>query len=159
METKHSMPRSVILLLFLLILPLSQTQAQQAMRHRARMFLHRTSLVLVDAKAQLNKGQVYTGDFARALAHQRMAVRLFKAGYFQRAVNHSHRARMLAFAVIRSNKGQVDRKWEPNKDEQAMHANAPSDQQLDRDLQQENPSLAYDDRKAAQADLQGTDVQ
>lgn len=157
-KAKKKLTRSAALLLILFAGSLLQTGAQPAMRNRARGFLNRTSVVLVSAKTELNKGKNYTGDFSRAVAHQRYAVRLFRNGFYQKAINHSHRARMLALAVIRSNKGQVQRDWELNKEEKDLHANTPSDQQLDSDLTKDSPSLAFDDRKAASADLQGTDV-
>jgi len=150
----------LLTMMFLLVAVMapSQVQAQPAYRLRARRVIHRTAVVLTAARNELKKGQNYTGDFSRAVAHQRYARVLFLKGNYQRAILHSRRARMLAFASIKANKGELKKEWEFNKEEAAEGNNIPTDDQLDKELTAMNPGLKFDDRAAAQAELKDVDV-
>ena len=158
MKTKITYVRTVGIILMILLLTAGEIIAQPVIRNRTRKFLNRTSLVIIAAKKELAEGKNYTGDFAKAVAHQKYARKLFIGGFYQRAAFHSHRARMLAFAVIKSNKGTVQREWELNKDESDLPANQPNDQELDKVLFRDNPNLVFDDKVAVQAELKEIDV-
>lgn len=158
MKTIQRNWKPAVIIMMLITLSLGELSAQPALRNRSRRFINRTSVVIMAAKRELQQGKNYTGDFARALAHQRYARKLFMNGFYQRAIYHSHRARMLAFAVIRSNKGVVKREWELDKDEASLPSNQPGDKELDQELVKDNPSIAFDDRIAVQAELKDIDV-
>ncbi len=158
MKTMNVYWKPVAVILMLITFSLGEVSAQPALRNRSRKFIKRTSTVIMAAKKDLQQGKIYTGDFARAVAHQRYARKLFMNGFYQKAIYHSHRARMLAFAVIRSNKGVVNREWELDKDESRLPANQPGDRELDQELVKDNPSIAFDDRIAVQAELKDIDV-
>jgi hypothetical protein len=129
--------------------------SQPTQRHQVRSYINRTVLIIHEAKKQLEIGKNYNGDYARAVAHQKYARNLFLTGKFQKSVFHSHRARVLAYAVIRNNKGIVLKDLETTKEEETLHANQPKDEELDRVLLINDPKLTFDDRAAAQAQVKG----
>jgi hypothetical protein len=132
-----------VLVLFMLALAAPDMQAQRwdrgrgkstALRVKSKRVLRRTAVVMLAAHADLKRGKVYTGDFARAVRHQRYAVFLWRRGFYVRAIHHSRRARMLAINVIQANKGTVQPGFKMDKDENALSKNTPADTQLDNDL-------------------------
>jgi hypothetical protein len=90
--------------------------------------------LMLAAHADLKRGKVYTGDFARAVRHQRYAVFLWRRGFYARSIHHSRRARMLAINVIQANKGTVQPSYKMDKEEDSLSKNTPPDSQLDTDL-------------------------
>lgn len=158
MKTTHVNWKPAAILMMLMVLSLGELSAQPALKNRSRRFINRTSMVILAAKKDLQQGKIYTGDFSRAVAHQRYARKLFMNGFYQKAIYHSHRARMLAFAVIRTNKGVVKHEWELDKEESVLPANQPGDRELDQELVRDNPSVAFDDRITIQAELKDIDV-
>ena len=139
------------------ILSFQSLSSQPLRKHQARAYLNRTVLIIREAREQLNSGKNYTGDFAKAVAHQKLARNLFLSGDFQKAVFHSHRARRLAFATIRNNKGTVKKDFESTKEEESLQTNPPKDEELDRALKISDPNNNFDDRIAAQAQVKEID--
>ena len=157
MKTKD-MPLRIAVLAILIVAFLGvDLLAQPPIKHRAKAYLNKTVVIIHAAKAQLLTGKNYTGDFSRALAHQKYARNMFLTGQFQKAIFHSHRARMLAYNVIRNNKGAVTKELESNSEEESLHANQPKDEELDRALIINDPKLTFDDRAATQAEVKGID--
>jgi hypothetical protein len=148
------------ILVLLLSICASELNAQPAVKIRTRKYIHRTSVVLGYAHNQLKKGQNYTGDLAKAVAHQRYARKLFVSGNFQRAIYHSRRARLLAFASVKANKGSVNGEWEFNKEETSatQAAAIPADQELDQALIADNPALTFDDKALISQELTDIDL-
>jgi hypothetical protein len=160
MKTISQKIRMAGLLVLLLSIISVELDAQPAVKIRTRKYIHRTSVVLMYAHNQLKKGQNYTGDLAKAVAHQRYARKLFVTGNFQRAIYHSRRARLLAFASVEANKGSVNREWEFNKEEASatQAAAIPADQELDQALMADNPALTFDDRALVSQELKDIDA-
>ncbi|UPT67415.1 MAG: hypothetical protein M0D57_01635 [Sphingobacteriales bacterium JAD_PAG50586_3] len=133
-----------VLVLFMLALAAPDMQAQRMRRNnraggpvlrvKSKRVLRRTAVVMLAAHADLKKGKVYTGDFARAVRHQRYAVFLWRRGFYARSIHHSRRARMLAINVIQANKGTVQPGYKMDKEENALSKDSPADSQLDNDL-------------------------
>jgi hypothetical protein len=132
-----------LLVLFLIAAAAPDLQAQRRggrgggallLRGKSKRVLRRTAVVMLAAHADLKKGKVYTGDFARAIKHQRYAVFLWRRGFYVRAIHQSRRARMLAINVIQANKGTVQPSYKMDSEENSLSKNAPSDTQLDTDL-------------------------
>ncbi len=110
----------------------------------SRRFLVRTSIVLIAAKNAVKEGKIYTGDLAKAAAHQKYSKLLFNKREFLRAVFHSRRARLLAILAIKANKGNnVPKEAELNKEEQL--SNVPSDAELDKQLGTAEPNYEKSD--------------
>jgi hypothetical protein len=125
-----------------------EADAQPRLRMKSRKVLNRTNLVLVKAKQDVKQGQVYTGKLALAVRHQRFARSLHRRGMFVRAINHSRRARVLAFAAIQANNQQVPAEYQFQGDEGAE--GAVNDAQLDASLQTEMPDGPTNDQDALQ---------
>lgn len=133
-----------LLVLFILAASAPDLQAQRyrrtgkasgpVIRVKSKRVLRRTAVVMLAAHADLKRGKVYTGDFARAVRHQRYAVFLWRRGFYARSIHHSRRARMLAINVIQANKGTVQPSYKMDKEEDSLSKNTPSDSQLDTDL-------------------------
>ena len=100
----------------------------RAVRHadkvHARRVIRRTAYVILEAQKKVKENKVYTGNLARAIAHQRYARRLYLQGNYLRAMHQSRRARRLAILAIQANNGTetADMKEDPE-DEQIMNDN------------------------------------
>jgi len=141
----------------------SELTAQPRVRLKANRVIRKTAMVLHAAHKQLKLNRHFTGNFAKAVAHQRFAKRLYMQGDFARAVHHSRRARILALMVIRDNKGTPKRDWEFTADENVApagkgNATNPTDVQLDSDLMKDNPNQAFKDEDLIDAALDDIDV-
>lgn len=121
------------------------TKASPALRVKSKRVIRRTAIVLLAAQNDLKTGKVYTGNFARAIAHQRFARNLWRKGMYLRAIHHSRRARVLAFSVINANKGVMKGDYNFDKEEQGLAKGAPADDQLDKDLEKESPGFSTKD--------------
>lgn len=130
------------------------------MRFKANKVLRKTAVVLLAAHNQLKIHKHFTGDFARAVAHQRFAKRMYLLGEYRRAIYHSRRARMLAFTVIAENKGTPKREWEFSADENVPPGkkDKPSDADLDNELMKDNPNLTFNDQEWVDKNLDDIDV-
>lgn len=130
--------------------------ASPALRVKSKRVLRRTAMVLMAAHNDLKTGKVYTGNFARAVKHQRYARFLWKRGFFVRAIHQSRRARILALSVINANKGAIKTDYNFDKDESALMKNAPSDSSLDDEMSKDKDfQQAYPGQSAKDEDFLG----
>lgn len=83
-------------------------------------FLIKTSKAIQSAYTQLQTGKTFSGDFSKAVAHQRYALELFKSGLFQRAAFHSKMARQFALKSMQANKGTNLAAFELSQDEKSL---------------------------------------
>lgn len=147
-------------LVFALLLSVSfDSYAQPAMRMKARKVLKRTTVVIFAAHKKVKQNKVHTGHLARAVAHQRLAKRLFMRRKFRRAIAHSRYARRLAFIAIQKNKGTVDKSWEFNKEENEGMSDLPSDTELDKELKSEMPEAELSDEEVVKGEVKDLDVE
>lgn len=130
-----------LLVLFMLVAAAPDALAQRrgraggpVLRVKSKRVLRRTAVVLFAARTDLKQGKVYTGDFARAVRHQRYAVFLWRRGFYVRSIHHSRRARMLAINVIQANKGTVQPSFKMDGEENSLSKGTPADADLDKDL-------------------------
>ena len=151
----------LFILSFLLSGALSQVSAQPRLRFKANKVVRKTAVVIVAAHHQLKINKHFTGNFAKAVAHQRFAKRQYVRGNFRSAIHHSRRARMLALTVIRDNKGTAKKEWEFSPDENNASAGKdnPTDAQLDSELMKENPNLTFSDEELVDAVIDDIDVE
>ena len=124
-------------------------------RERSRRFLKRTNLAIFAARNHVKRGKNYTGDLARSYHHQRFARVLFRRGMYRRAVFHSRRARMFAFAAIQANKGKVNNSYDWESDDDTLFDGMPGDTELDSEMQKEFGELDYRDEDFINNDLKG----
>jgi hypothetical protein len=138
MKRNHT-PRkkAALLVLCMLTLAASNASAIRVSRDASKTLLDRTNMVLLAAQAELKAGQVYTGNLAKAIAHQRYATELWVQGNFTDAIYHSRRARILALSVINLNNGVVKADYDFNKEEQRYIRQTPHDEQLDKVLEKD----------------------
>ncbi len=121
----------VMIISFLLISHI----AAQPNKGKAKKFINRTNSILATARTAVSQGKVYTGNLVNAVYHQRLARSLYKEGKIKKAVHHSQRARMYAFAAIKANNGKVTKGMETQADEQSIVADMPPNDQLDAEVQ------------------------
>lgn len=130
---------------------------------RANHVLRKTAAILHAAQKQLKTTKNFTGNFAKAVEHQRMAKKLYLKGDYGMAVQHSRRARMLGLMVIRENKGTTKKEWEFTQEENIApekdNIKNPTDVQLDADLAKANPGKVYKDENVINASLNDIDVE
>jgi len=137
-------------LLFLLLLPafVAFTPSEPVVKkEQAKRVIRKTAMIIMVAHKKVKEGKVYTGDLARAIAHQKFAIKLFRAGDYFRAIHHSRRARFLAIEAIKANKGAEMAEWKLSKEEETSMANGIKDEELDRNLAKEMPSEATKDEE------------
>ncbi|CAN5145639.1 hypothetical protein BH09BAC5_BH09BAC5_08320 [soil metagenome] len=166
---------SVILFLFGITLSVNadaqrapRTPRQKAAVHHAdkihaRRVLRRTAFVINHAQKQVRENKNYTGDLARAVAHQRFARKLYLQGKFLRAMHQSRRARSFAILAIKANKGteSADMKLDPE-DDAVMNDSPVSDADLDKELETASPGYSQKDEdfiNAAISDIDLSDVE
>lgn len=135
-----------ILILFLLpALTAFAGPGPQVKKEQAKHVIRRTAVVILVAHKKVKEGHVYTGNLARAIGHQRLAIRLFRAGKYFRAIHHSRRARHLAILAIKANKGAENAEWNYSKEEEATMKGGPNDDELDKALAKEMPDASTKD--------------
>ncbi len=159
--------RSIIplLVLFFIGITIPDAQAQIGARRRgkaakagspvlrikSKRVVRRTAIVLIAAHNNLKQGKVYTGNFAKAVRHQRYARFLWRRGFYLRAIHQSRVARLFALSVIKANKGVAQASYDFDKEENGLMKNAPSETQMetemngDKDYQQAYPSQGTKD--------------
>lgn len=96
--------------------------------------------ILQRAQAALNIGKNYTGDFSKAVQHQRKAREMYRKGLYDKAAYHAKAARGRAISSIKANKGVVDKEWNYSKEEADSTKNAPSKEELEKELPKESAS-------------------
>lgn len=116
-------------------------------KEQARHVIRKTAVIIMVAHKKVKEGKVYTGNLARAIAHQKFAIRLYRAGDYFRAIHHSRRARFLAVEAIKANKGTEMAEWRLSKEEESSTANGPKDEELDKNLAKEMPAEPVKDEE------------
>lgn len=138
----------------------SEISAQPRLRYKANRSIRKTAVVIHAAHKQLKINRHFTGNFARAVAHQRFAKKQYVRGNFRSAIHHSRRARLLALSVVRDNKGAVQKDWEFSQEENmAAKKDNPSDEKLDNELMQDDPKLTFSDEELMDKVLDDVDVE
>lgn len=117
-----------------LTLTLGLAQAQGTAKHNPMRLasynaLSKTAMVIKDAQGKVKAGRVYTGKLARAVNHQRFAVKLHRKGEYVSAIHHSRYARRLAVDAIKANRGKVAGSMET--DDAVIKEASPPDAELD----------------------------
>ncbi|MGL5888528.1 MAG: hypothetical protein ACRC3B_01505 [Bacteroidia bacterium] len=132
---------------------------RRAEKVHARRVIRRTAIVIVSAQKKVKENKVYTGNLARAVAHQRYARKLYLQGRYLRAMHHSRRARQLAILAIKANKGTETADMTYNKeDEEIMNAEPVSDKELSDELDKEMPNQPTKDEDFVDAVLTEIDI-
>ena len=129
-------------LLLLLMLPsfAAFTYSEPSIKkEQAKRVIRKTAMIIMVAHRKVKDGKVYTGDLAHAIAHQKFAIKLFRAGDYFRAIHHSRRARFFAVEAIKANKGAEMEEWKLTKEEEGYTVNGPKDEELDKNLLKEMP--------------------
>jgi len=133
-----------------------------AQHHKGEMaqaikVLKRTNKIILVAHGHIKRSKIYTGDFAKAVHHQRHAKKLLKTHKAHRAMQHSRVARMYALKSIKANKGMVNKEMEFNDEENKIMGEKISDAELEKELKDSNPNIKFDD--ATISDKEMTELQ
>lgn len=152
-------------LVFLFMLPalfsLTDTQAApqqrgkggpQVKKEHTKRVIRRTAAVIMIAHKKVKEGHVYTGNLARAIAHQKFARKLYRNGKYFRAIHHSRRARHLAILAIKANKGAETADMRYSKEDEEAMRGGPTDANLDSDLAKEMPGETMKDEDVIGSD-------
>ncbi|MCC7301434.1 MAG: hypothetical protein IT233_02220 [Bacteroidia bacterium] len=114
-------------------------------KHHARKVLHRTAVVIFHAHKWVKQGKNYTGDLAKAIAHQRFAKKLYAQGKYHRAIHQSRVARLYAIKAIKANKGTDIEESKITEEEKELFKSGPSDDELIKEMNAQNPGAKYSD--------------
>jgi hypothetical protein len=147
MKTKFQYKTLIFLIVSLFFLSITLVDAQPV-KAKTKVYLNRTNVVLRLAANQVKTNKVYTGNLTKAIDHQKFAQELFTEGKFQKAIFHSHRARVLAHLVIEANKGKVNSDMKDSNAESELLKDMPADGALDAEAP---VTKGMDDQKAASA--------
>lgn len=130
--------------------------AKQPSMVQAQKVLKRTHFVILKAHQAVKKNKNYTGDLARAVAHQKQAKKLFAMKNPRKAILHSKHARMYAFKVLQVNKANadVDQSYQFNKEENANITAEDDAINLDKELQQ----TTFDDKTVTDKEMTELEV-
>jgi hypothetical protein len=132
-------------LLFLFLIPAFSFAGPQIKKEQSKRVLRRTAVVILVAHKKVKEGHVYTGDLAKAIAHQQFARKLYREGKYFKAIHQSRRARFLAIQAIKANKGAETAEMKYSKDEESAMKGGPSDDELDAELAKEMPGKSMKD--------------
>lgn len=123
---------------------------------QAQKVLKRTHFVILKAHQAVKKNKNYTGDLARAVAHQKQAKKLFAMKNPRKAILHSKRARMYAFKVLQVNKANndVDQSYQFNKEETDLAGIEEGGVNLDKELGQSS----FDDKTVTDKEMTEMEV-
>lgn len=136
-----------------------KTAVRKADKMRAKRVIRRTAIVIRHAQNLVRENKNYTGDLARAIAHQRYARKLYFEGKYLRAMHQSRRARQLAVLSIQANKGTEPAGAANEKeDEDIMNQEKVSDADLDTELEQNSPGYSTKDEDFVNAALEEIDL-
>ncbi len=127
--------------------------AQPGLRMKAHRVIKRTTVVILVAHKKVKEGKVYTGQLARSISHQKYARILFRRGMYVRAIHHSRRARLLSAMAIKANKGSDVKEAGITPEEEELMKNAPSDDELERELLKELPNEKMKDEDVIDTEL------
>ena len=136
---KMRMCFSPILALSVLLFFTSTLDAAGRGKLLARGMIKRSAVVVFIAYKKVKENKNYTGDLARAIAHQKLAKKFYRRGEYFRAMHQTKRARWLAVQAIKANKGQEPKEGEMTRAEKTGTGKGPSDEKLDAELRQELP--------------------
>lgn len=139
--------------------PRQKAAVRKADKIHARRVIRRTAYVILAAQKKVKENKNYTGDLARAIAHQRYARKLYFQGKFLRAMHQSRRARHFAILAIQANKGTetADMKLDPE-DEGVMNDSPATDAELDKELEEASPGYSQKDQDFVDAALNDLDL-
>jgi hypothetical protein len=139
--------------------PRQKAAVRKADKIHARRVIRRTAYVILAAQKKVKENKNYTGDLARAVAHQRYARKLYFQGKFLRAMHQSRRARYFAILAIQANKGTetADMKLDPE-DDAVMNDSPTTDAELDKELETANPGYSQKDQDFVDAALNDIDL-
>lgn len=137
--------KNLLVLLMLPALAAFTSAGPMIKKEQARRIIRKTAMIIMVAHKKVKDGKVYTGNLARAIAHQKFAIKLFRAGDYFRAIHHSRRARFLAIEAIKANKGAEMQEWKLSQEEERDMANGPKEEELDKNLSKEMPGEATKD--------------
>jgi|ERR1051325_6556571 hypothetical protein len=130
-------------LLLLLMLPsVTAFGGPMVKKEQAKRIIRRTAVVILAVHKKVKEGKVYTGNLAKAIAHQKFAIKLYREGKYFRAIHHSRRAKFLALMAIKANKGAETSEMKYQKEDENAFKGGPSDDELDKELAKEMPAEA-----------------
>lgn len=131
----------------------------QADKMHAKRVIRRSAIVIRHAQVCLQENKNYTGDLARAIAHQRYARKLYFQGNYLRAMHQSRRARQFAMLSIQANKGtEPAGSANEKEDEDIMNQQKVSDTDLDAEVEKDSPGYSQKDEDFVNAALEEIDL-
>ena len=117
----------------------------QIKKEQAKRIIRRTAVVILIAHKKVKEGHVYTGNLAKAIAHQKFARKLYRDGKYFRAIHQSRRAKFLAIQAIKANKGVESAEMRYSRDDDEATKGGPSDDELDKEMEKEMPGQTMKD--------------
>lgn len=143
---------TILLFSVLFSLPAAIAHEPEVKKAQARHIIRKTAVVILVAHKKVKEGKVYTGNLARAIAHQKHAIHLYRAGKFYRSIHHSRRARFLALLAIKANKGSEKAEWKHSAEDEKLLQGGPSDNELDAALAKERSAEPTKDEDVINAE-------
>jgi hypothetical protein len=107
--------------------------------------IKRTNHVIVSANRSVKQNKNHTGDLSRAVHHQQYAKSLLKRHKAHSAMQHSRLARKYAFKAIKANKGNLNKEYQFDADENNVMGETISDDELGKQLMKDKPNVKFDD--------------
>ena len=132
-----------IIFVCLILLFSNLTAFAQPSQPQTRFYIIKTNRLLGVAHMTVKRTQKFTGDLALAVRHERKALALYEAKDFTTAIYHSKRCRTLCLKIFSENKIKLPMDAKYTADEEALAAQSPSDDVLDKNL--ENTELKDQD--------------
>lgn len=100
------MKKTALIIVSILCFGIISSSAQDRIgitKLQAKNFIEKTNGIIYDAQAKIKTHKIYSGDFTKAVVHQRYALNMFKQKKYTKALYHSHSARYYANQSINAN--------------------------------------------------------
>lgn len=112
---KYVFNLSVVAFVFaFLVAGINTATAQQSpkpTKKQAALFINKTNKIMHQTGKKVKEKKVYTGYLKKGTKVQKAAIKQFKQGHYQQAINKSFVARHLAFKAFEANGGTIPQDW------------------------------------------------
>jgi hypothetical protein len=135
----------ILLLAFIFLSTiLTNAESSNADKAKAKAVITKTTNAIGIAHMTVKKTKKYSGKLGKAVKHERYAIKQYKAGNYDKSIYHSFYARKLADEIMKENGAKTNMLFLFTPDEKALMSSSPSDDDLIKEVNADNPTEIKD---------------
>ncbi len=112
---------------------------------KAKAVIIKTNNALGVAHMTVKRTRKFNGKLGKAIKHERFAIKQYKAGNIEMSIYHSLYARKLATEIMQENNAKTNTLFIITPDEKALQASSPSDEDLIKEANTDDPTEIKDE--------------